>query len=104
MQTIIAHDGLTIDFSKATRTGGTVVLVFRDTVDQTVTKITANFTGDDLVDFEGDNEANDPIYKFCEMHATTWAGEIADKLAGRPGHLIATQGDVEHEADKSWAA
>jgi hypothetical protein len=98
MQNVITHDGLTIDFSKATCAGGPVALVFRDTVDQTVTQITANFTGESLVDFEGECEANDPIYKFCEDHATLWACEIADKLAGRPGHLIATQGDVSRAA------
>jgi hypothetical protein len=102
MQKIIAHNGLVIDFRNITRTegvwSGKVTLVFQDRVDPASTKITANFTGDDLVDFEGEPEANDPIYEFCEMHAATWAGEIADKLAGRPGHLIATQGDVSRAA------
>jgi hypothetical protein len=109
MQHVINRDGLTIDFSKVTRTSGEgwsgkVTLVFRDTVDQTVTKIMANFTGDDLVDFEGSPEANDPIYNFCEMMASDWTDMILDKLALQETHVIATQGDVEREADKSWAA
>jgi hypothetical protein len=81
MQNVITRDGMTIDFSKATRTGGKVNLVFRDTVDRTVTKITANFTGEDLVDFEGQPESSDPIYAFCEDHASTWVGEILEALA-----------------------
>jgi hypothetical protein len=98
MQNVITHDGLTIDLSKATRAGGPVTLVFRDTVDQIVTKITANFTGDDLVDFEGEPEEGDAIYTFCEMQAKGWAEEIADKLERLPGHLIATQADVSRAA------
>jgi len=89
MKNVINHDGMTIDLSKATRTGGKVTLVFRDTVDNTVTRITANFTGDDLVDFEGECEASDPIYAFCEAYATTWAGEILDALAPRKAPTFA---------------
>lgn len=94
MQNVITHDGLTIDLSKvgATFDGngypvwiGKVTLVFRDTVDNTVTRITANFTGDALVDFEGDPEENDPIYDFCEMNAEQWTNEITDKL-GKPSY------------------
>lgn len=97
MQNVIMHNGLTIDFSKVTSTlnadgypiwAGRVTLVFRDTVDQTVTKITTNFTGDALVDFEGENDVSDPIYEFCEMHAEQWAGEISDKL-GKPSYARA---------------
>jgi hypothetical protein len=109
MQHVINRDGLTIDFSKVTHTSGDgwsgkVTLVFRDTVDNVVIKITANFTGDNLVDFEGTPEANDPIYEFCEMMASDWTDQILDKLAGCDTHIVATQGDVEWEADKSWAA
>jgi hypothetical protein len=94
MQNVITHDGLTIDFSRVSPTlcgdglpvwAGRVTLVFRDTVDKTVTKITANFAPFALVDFEGESEASDPIYEFCEMHAEMWAGEITDKL-GKPSY------------------
>jgi hypothetical protein len=65
-----------------------VTLVFRDTVDNNVTKITANFSVDTLVDFEGETEANDPIYDFCADHAEMWANEITDKL-GKPSYARA---------------
>lgn len=97
MQNEITQDGLTIDFSRVSSVlsadgfpvwAGRVTLVFRDTVDNTVTKITANFSVDTLTDFEGETEANDPIYGFCEDHAEMWAGEISDKL-GKPSYARA---------------
>lgn len=97
MQNVITHDGLTIDFSRVSSVldgngfpvwSGVVTLVFRDRVDQTVTKITANFSVDTLADFEGETEANDPIYDFCADHAEMWAGEISDKL-GKPSYARA---------------
>lgn len=89
MQNEITYEGLTIDFSQVSSVldtdgfpvwAGRVTLVFRDTVDNTVTKITANFSVDTLADFEGETEASDPIYGFCEDHAEMWANEITDKL------------------------
>ena len=97
MQNVITHDGLTIDFSKVRSVlapsgypvwAGVVTLVFRDTVDRTVTKITANFTGDLLVDVEGDPEDGDSIYKFCEMFEEDWAAEISAKI-GKPSYARA---------------
>lgn len=97
MQNEITHEGLTIDFSRVSsvldRNGfpvwsGVVTLVFRDTVDNNVTKITANFSVDTLADFEGETEANDPIYGFCEDHAEMWAGEISCIL-GKPSYARA---------------
>lgn len=91
------HEGLTIDFSKVRSVlapsgfpvwSGKVTLVFRDTVAQTVTKITANLTPDSLVDFEGEPDDADGIYVWCEMHAEEWAGEILAKL-GKPSYARA---------------
>lgn len=90
MKNEIEINGLTIDISRVARTfdandlpiwAGPVALTFIDTIDKNVTVITANFTGDDLVDFEGDCEASDPIYAFCEAHAVLCAGEILNALA-----------------------
>jgi hypothetical protein len=97
MQNEITHEGLTIDFSRVSSVlnadgypvwVGRVTLVFQDTVDNIVTKITANFSVDTLADFEGETEANDPIYGFCEDHAEMWANEIMDKL-GKPSYARA---------------
>ena len=97
MQSIVAHDGLTLEFSKVTSVfdtdgqpvwAGKVTLIFRDQVSQTVTKITANFSGETLVDFEGEPEDGDPVYEFCEMWAGRWAGEISAKL-GKPSYADA---------------
>lgn len=90
MQNVITIHGLTLEFSKVRSTfdsdglpvwSGKVTLVFRDRIAGTTTKLTANFSVDTLADFEGEPEGGDPIYKFCEDHASTWAGEILDALA-----------------------
>ena len=94
MKNEIAINGMTINLSKVVRAfdandlpiwAGLVALTFTDTIDKTVTVITANFTGDDLVDFEGESVESDPIYKFCEDHACEWSYEILGNLpfAGR---------------------
>lgn len=97
MRNVITSNGLTLNFANVQSVlggngfpvwAGVVDLVFRDTVDQTVTKLTANLSGETLVDFEGESEASDPIYDFCEDHAEMWAKMILDKL-GKPSYARA---------------
>ena len=98
MQNVIVTNGLTLEFSKVRSTfdsdglpvwSGKVTLVFRDRIAKTTTKLTANFSVDTLADFEGESEANDPIYEFCENHAEIWAGEIS-KVLGKPSYAECT--------------
>lgn len=46
-----------------------------------------------LADFEGEPEANDPIYEACELYASDWSGKIAEAL-GRPSRWDAHQNDL----------
>lgn len=108
MNKIIQLPGMTIDFSALRSTfsadglprwSGKVALTFVDTIDNTTTVITANWAGKDestegmLVDFEGEPEANDPIYEACELHAADWSREISERL-GRPSRWDAHNNDI----------
>lgn len=99
----IILDNLTIDFSGLRsefspdgypRWEGRVVV----TVDgKTVTAnwcTAGDFSRDGtLVDFEGEPEANDPVYDLCEQNADAWATLITARLPN-PSSLDAHHNDI----------